>query len=270
MTERQNLTRQLLQEVGLSPTEALIYEFGVQQGVNVGAHEIQKHTSVKRPTVYYALGQLEAKGLVSRIQEERRVSFKFEPATSLERLVQDEARQSRLKLHSVAKLIELLPKGIASEQLNATYYEGLQGVKTVIDMTLYCKSGDWKVIAPFKNFLRDYDPAFSRYYIYTKRHNHIATQTLWEAIIPTSRVLSANEIKEKNPRIMPLTMRGTFESILIIFDNKVALIGPYSQMSAVVIESSEVATMFRALFATIWDVSTPYKQALIELQAATN
>src|SRR4051812_7388109 len=101
----QEITRQLLQEVGLSPTEAEIYQQGVKQSSLIGVHEIQKHTGIKRPTVYYVLGQLEAKGLVSRVEEQRRVSFRFEPVMALEHVIQEEVRQSRLKLHTVAKLV---------------------------------------------------------------------------------------------------------------------------------------------------------------------
>ncbi len=171
-------------------------------------------------------------------------------------------RAARSKLHSVAKLIDLLPSSSDHAKVQVGHFEGLQGVKTVVDMTLYCKSRSWRVIAPFKNFLRDYDEQYSRYYIHTKRSRGIKTQTLWEKIMPDSRTLSSNELKEKNPRIMPPAMVGRFESIVIIFDNKVAIIGPYSEMSAIVIESAEVVSMMQGLFEVIWAISTPYKDAL--------
>ncbi len=262
MATDSEMIQHLLGELGLGQTEAIVYEFGARQKHPVRAQEVQRHTGLKRPTVYYALEQLAAKGLVSSTKTEVSTEFTFQPPHKLENMVNDEVRQAKAKLHSVAKLIDLFPLQSVKDDVSVSHFEGLQGVKTVIDMTLYCKDKKWQVIAPFKNFLRDYDEQYSRYYVYTKRKQGIKTETLWETIIPGSRVLSASEIKEKNPRIMPDTMAGRFGSILIIFDNKVAIIGPITQMSAIVIESTEVVAMFRGLFETVWDISTPYKVAI--------
>ena len=261
MTDQNNV-RTLLDDLGFGKSEAILYEFGAAQKNALTVQEMQRRTSLKRPTIYYALDQLADKGLVSRVMSQQKTSFMFQPPSKLELLVKDEVRHARTKLHSVAQLIDLMPIADGKEHTNVSHFEGLQGVKTVIDMTLYCSSRKWQVIAPFKNFLRDYDEKYSRYYVHTKRSRGITTQTLWKKIIPTSRTLSATEIKEKNPRIMPQTMGGRFESIIIIFDNKVAIIGPYSEMSAIVIESEEIVTMFEGLFGLIWDISTPYKDAL--------
>jgi HTH-type transcriptional regulator, sugar sensing transcriptional regulator len=259
-----------LEELGLAPTESAVYEYGALYPEPLSVQQIQRHTGLKRPTIYYALEQLTSKGLVSSIQGELRTEFMFQPPQALEQLVQNNVRRERAKLHTVAKLIDLMPTHNAASGTKVSYFEGLQGVKTVIDMTLYCQSKQWLVIAPFKNFLSEYDEQYARYYIYTKRRNEIKTKTLWEAVMPSSRVLSAHEVKEKNPRIMPETMKGRFESIMVIFDEKIAIIGPKSQMSAIVIESSEITSMFRGLFHTIWDVSIPYKTALSALQDRTS
>lgn len=254
--------RHLLADLGFGTTEALVYDYGARQVEPVRVQDIQRYTALKRTTIYYALEQLTSRGIVSSAQGERATEYAFQPPAKLEQLVHDEVRLARAKLHSVAKLIDIFPHATETKGLKVSQFEGLQGVKTVIDMTLYCKSLKWQVIAPFKNFLSDYDEQYGRYYVYTKRRHGIETQTLWEKVMPDSRRLSPNEVKEKNPRIMPAAMLGKFESILIIFDNKIAIIAPYSEMTAVVIESDEIASMFRGFYEIIWSVSTPYADAV--------
>ncbi len=72
MTVKDTSVRNLLEELGFGKAEAIVYEFGATQGRAMSVQEIQRHTSLKRPTIYYALDQLAAKGVVARATAENK------------------------------------------------------------------------------------------------------------------------------------------------------------------------------------------------------
>jgi hypothetical protein len=57
---------------------------------------------------------------------------------------------------------------------------------------------------------------------------------------------------------MPEVMRGKFDSMLILFDDKVAVFSSLEKASAVLVTSKETHEIFRAMFDGLWSVSTPY------------
>ncbi|MBI2030539.1 hypothetical protein HYT05_02870 [Candidatus Kaiserbacteria bacterium] len=72
------------------------------------------------------------------------------------------------------------------------------------------------------------------------------------------RKLTAEEIKERNPRLMPAVMHGTFRSMMILFDDKVAIFSSYEKLSAILITSQELHAMFLAMYEGLWGCSEKY------------
>lgn len=248
-----------LQSLGLGKTEAQLYIAGLAYPRGVGVQDLQKQTNLKRPTIYHNLNLLESRGLVAKVSSMNRTLYTFSPPEQLERMVEAEVRESKAKLKVLAQfqrqLEALQPIG---NQTNVRHFEGILGVKTVIDMALYCKKPEWRVIAPVDNFLRQFDNNYAKYYVITRKRHGIKSKTLWEQPDPNGRPLTRQEIADRQPRYLPEVMRGQFTATTILFDNKIAIITSLQDQSAVLIESDEISALFGALFEGLWVSSTPY------------
>ncbi len=131
-------------------------------------------------------------------------------------------------------------------------------MKMVVDMACYCKSKKWNIIAPYQNFLRDYDSEYAQNYLRARKNHGITSRTLWE-LTPQKRPMTAQELKDRNPRIMPESMLGKFKSMIILFDDKVAVFSSYEKKTAILITSKEIHAMYMAMFEAIWEISTKYE-----------
>jgi hypothetical protein len=151
-------------------------------------------------------------------------------------------------------------KSQKEEVFKVSHFEGAEGIKLVVEKALYCQSRQWKIIAPAKNFFSDFDENYARYFLKTRRANGVKAQSLWE-FKPGRRILSAEEIKERNPRYLPKTMHGKFQSVVIVFDDKVAFISSMKNLSAVLIQSREINETLAAIFSGLREGSVPIKNA---------
>lgn len=250
-----------LRELGLSKSEATIYLAGSAYSRPVGVQELQTRTNIKRPTIYHNIHLLEMRGLVSKSVSLNRTLYSFAPPVELERMVQAEIRAAKQKLRTVSllsrELLEVAEGSAAATSVR--HYEGIEGMKAVVEMALYCRKPEWRIIAPVENFFSEFDKDYARYYVTTRKRHGITSKTLWEKPKVQGRILTPEEIAEREPRYLPDAMQGSFKSTTILFDNKVALITSLDEQSAVLIESAELSTTFGALFEGLWQSSTPYQ-----------
>ncbi len=250
----------VLESMGLTETEANIYLAGLPHAF-VTLPQLAKLTSIKRPTLYHALQTLLEKGLVSERKEANgRSQFAMSSPESFRALVEQQSQEvaSRMKMLNTL-LPDLAKRQNASkeEEVSVVQYHGIQGMKMAIDIACYCRSKKWDIIAPYQNFLRDYDSAYAQHYLRARKAHRITSRTLWE-LTPETRPMTPGEIRERNPRLMPKTMQGKFKSMIILFDDKVAVFSSYQKLSAIIISSKEIQDMYRAMFDTLWEISKPF------------
>ena len=261
-------TEEALVELGLTLTEAKIYLAGLGQE-SVGIQELGKKTGVKRPTIYHVMYTLTEKGLVSEKKINNKLQFTMCAPVQIAKFIE---QQKQLIIERQKKLEAIIPtlstwqdKKSKQEITSVSQYQGIEGVKTVFDIAFYCKSRHWDIIAPISNFLGEYDKQYSEYYLNARKYHQITSRTLWEyhtdgqKVSPHKRKLTLEEIRQRNPRFMPISMHGKFKSMMILFDDKIAIISPLEKLSAVLITSKEVHKMFSSMFQSIWDISEEYK-----------
>ncbi len=242
--------------MGLTETEATIYVAGLRKP-SVTLQDLVTATKIKRPTVYYALHTLMEKGLVSETKEVNKSYFTMAAPETLRGLVEQQKEIIDDRMKMLTTLIPSLQheRGVRKqEEVSVTHYHGIQGMKMLIDMACYCTSKRWEVIAPYHNFLREYDKEYAQRYLRARKHHHIISRTLWERVAG-SRKLTEEEIHERNPRYVPASMHGKFKSVVILFDDKVAIFSSFEKLSAILIHSQETHDMFRSMFDAIWEVS---------------
>jgi sugar-specific transcriptional regulator TrmB len=201
---------------------------------------------------------MEEKGLV----QERKQGTKTEYVMAHPEHIYSLVEAKRATLEQQAKQLEsiiplLIAKQADSPTLEVLHQHGMEGVKVIMNMAFRSKSKHWDIIAPYQNFLREYDPEYAEQYLRTRKVRGITARTLWE-IPPGGRRLTEEERAERNPRIMPEALQGKFSSMLILFDDKVAIFSSHTSPSAILITSPEIHAMFMAMFEGLWDQSAPY------------
>ncbi len=252
-------TERLLGEIGLTPTETKLYLAGIS-GAPLSIQDLRERTNIKRPTIYHALSTLKEKRLVSERRTGRKTLYAMSSPEFIRSLVErdKEVLESRSK-----KLDELIPilafsnDHAKKQAVSVVEYNGVEGMKMVFDMAFFCRSKRWDVLAPVENFLKEYDKEYAERYLKARTYHGITGRTLWE-FRPKGRELNEDERVARDPRFMPVVMQGRFKSMMILFDDKIALFSSYEGLSAVLIQSKEFHGMFTALFDGLWEFSERY------------
>lgn len=252
-----NKAEESLVNIGLTPTEAALYLAGVSSDL-LTIQELCKKTKIKRPTIYHAIGTLIEKGLVSEKKVGNKLHFSMSAPEHMRALVEREREAVEARARTLDELIPLLAqqkKSSKKENMNVLQYSGIEGMKMVMDIAFYCKSRRWDIIAPYNNFLREYDKDYAKRYLNARKYHGITSRTLWESGVGNIKKLSRDEIEERNPRRMPRVMQGKFKSMMILFDDKIAIFSSYEKLSAVLITAGDMQAMFQAIFDGLWEVS---------------
>src|SRR3990167_9886462 len=120
-----NEPRKHLMDLGLSDSEVTVY-LALLSGVRT-ARDLVKTTRLKRPTVYYALGCLEKRGLTSKTGLAGDKSFSLEPVEKLSVIAKEKVLEvSKLQNH----IDEMVPGLIgtfspANKKPTVAFYEGV-------------------------------------------------------------------------------------------------------------------------------------------------
>ncbi len=253
-----------LQQLGLSKTEATIYLAGLGHP-GIAASDLARQTQIRRPTVYHALETLLTKGLASKKGTGARCVFTMTSPEKIGHLL--DAKIELLEKQKTG-LEELAGRLVAQQQqtgggsVEVKQFQGIEGVKLVVEEALYCRSRTWDILAPRKNFFSEFDPDYAQYYLSARKKRGIVSRSLWERSpngdkkTPASKPLTPEILAERNPRYLPPVMHGKFKTVMILFDETVVFISSYKSLSAILIESKELHQFFSALFDGLWEAST--------------
>ena len=235
-----------LQEIGLSEKEAQVYLALLQ--VDFGSiHDISTKTKINRTTVYPVLESLGKKGLVSEIQEGKKVAYQAAPPERLETFV---ARQKVVLEEQSKRLKDVLP------QIKSIQRES--GERPVVKMF----SGREGAISAYEEFFNIKSPKDTEgYFLFDK-------DLLREAFTEEERK-KFREVRI-NKKVYPITIYnnrggdGAFstEGTRIRIDEAkyplkvdMTLIGDSviittlgKQMVSLVIKSSDIADTFKSIF----------------------
>lgn len=129
--------KDIFTKIGLTSNEAIIYEFLLKHGENT-AGNIIKNTPLKRGVVYYVLADLVKNGLISEKKKQKVAYFTPNHPQKLEEFAENkenELKQAKTSLE--ANLPSIISDfSLVSNQPSVKYFEGMAGVKKVLDDTL--------------------------------------------------------------------------------------------------------------------------------------
>jgi sugar-specific transcriptional regulator TrmB len=243
-----------LLDLGLSDSEVTVY-LALLSGVRT-ARDLVKTTRLKRPTVYYALGCLEKRGLTSKTGLAGDKNFYLEPVEKLSVIAKEKALEiSKLQNH----IDEMIPTLVAqfsprNNKPTVAFYEGVDAVKNAIMEMLYCKDKNIRSVVPKENFFWQIGQDFVESFIEERIKRNIKTKSLWEAPIKKEFIKKYYE-GYSEVKILPEVMHGNFETTVFLYDDKTLYVSSKKNSYCVLITSKEHTDTMRAWFDGLWSVS---------------
>ena len=246
--------RKNLLALGLSDSEVTVY-LAMVSGART-ARDLVKITSLKRPTVYYALGCLEKRGLTSKTGMVGDKNFSLEPIEKLAIIAKEKALEISKLQNNIDEMIPALSaiSSPVNQKPTVAFYEGVDAVKNTIMEMLYCKSKRINSVAPKQNFFWEIGQDFVELFIEERIKRSIKTKNLWEA--PISKWLINQYYKGLSDiRILPEIMHGKFKTTIFLYDNKTLYVSSKNNSYCVLITSKEHTDTMQAWFDGLWSVS---------------
>ena len=129
-----------LEQFGLSDKEAKVYLACLELGPSTAAQIAQK-ADVNRATTYVAIESLTKQGLLSSHEKDSKTFFSAEDPAMLKRLLDQQREEVKNKLSSLEELLPGLEQiyNYSGEKPKVRFFEGVEGVKRVMDDTLTAK-----------------------------------------------------------------------------------------------------------------------------------
>jgi sugar-specific transcriptional regulator TrmB len=254
-----NEPRKHLLDLGLSDSEVTVY-LAMVSGART-ARDLVKVTRLKRPTVYYALGCLEKRGLTSKTGLVGDKSFTLEPVEKLSIIAKEKALEiSKLQNH-IDEMIPALSATAspANQKPTVAFYEGVDAVKNAIMEMLYCKSKKINSIVPKQNFFWQIGQDFVELFIEERIKRNIKTQNLWEAPVNKSLIKKYYE-GYSQVKILPEVMHGKFQTSIFIYDDRTLYVSSKNNSYCVLITSKEHTDTMQALFDGLWVSSQSHER----------
>jgi sugar-specific transcriptional regulator TrmB len=241
---------QILEKLGLTPKAVEVYLASLQLGPNT-IQKIAKKANLPRSSTYLLIDELKSKGLISETEFGKKSIFTPSPPEKLMQIAKGKVQDSE-------KNIELINSFLP--QLNAMYrnqpnkpsvrfYEGFEGVKTILEETLKAKeifvlcSGYNK---PIEKKLSEYLEEYFAKVIKAKITTHEIIGGGIESKDYQKQFSSANN------QIQIVEYQKGLEHIdKLIFENKVAIIS-YVYLNGVIIENAQIAEYEKVIFWELW------------------
>jgi len=244
----------ILARLGLAESESAVY-LAMLRGART-ARDIMKITRQKRPTVYYAIGKLEERGLV---RDTGRGDERYAPEPP-ERLSTIVATRKKELDALAAEVKELLPSLTmrahgAEKRPHVAFYEGAEAVKGVIMETLYCRGRHIDSIAPKDNFFWQVGHGFADAYVGERSARKIRTRNLWESPID-AKLRKRYYAGLSEIRLLPKVVQGRFATTVFLYDDKVLYISSLENAYALLVTSQEHHDTMTAFFDGLWAGST--------------
>lgn len=252
-----NEPKKYLSDLGLSDSEITIY-LAMVSGART-ARDLVKVTRLKRPTVYYALGCLEKRGLTSKTGLAGDKSFALEPIEKLATIAKEKALEATKLKNNIDELILSLSEISSPSDIKPTvaFFEGIDAVRNTIMEMLYCKNKSICTIAPSNNFFHQVGKDFVEMFIEERIKRKVHSKNLWENDISKDKYdkyyKDFSEI-----RIVPKVMKGKFQSTIFLYDDKTLYISSKNNSYCILITSKEHRETMQAMFDGLWSVSTPH------------
>lgn len=233
---------ELLQEAGLTKTEARIYLVLLDLGSAL-AGEITKKSELNRTIVYYSLEKLIEKGLVTYVIEANRKVFK---SVNPDRLIEI-LKEKEKNIHEILPELKAKFADIKTES-EAEVFRGKKGLKSVFE----------DILRTNKNYLifgaeGKFEELFPAYFIHW--NNKRVKQKIKVRVIYSEKIKKRRKGKLKLVEMRFLSKQLDFPSTTQIYGDKVSIMVWSDPPFAFVIKSKEAVKSYKNFFELLWKSS---------------
>ena len=234
---------QILQEIGLSNTEAKVYLALLELGSAL-AGEITKKSEVNRTNVYDALERLIEKGLVTYvISANRKV---FEPVNP-EKL-QEILKEREQKLNSAMQELQLKYKTSKAKE-EATIFKGKKGIKSIFEEILKEKKDLFAYGAESK--FADMFPAYQKHWNKERAKLGIKVKIIYNEKVRQKKI--KEKLKLLEMRFLP--KEYDFPSTIMIYGDKTVTIVWTELPFGFMIRSKDAVKSNMNFFEILWKIA---------------
>lgn len=246
--------RKWLRGYGLNETATEVY-LSILKHPESKTADIQRHTGFVRTTIYYSLAELVNQGLISENQQNNVKTYRAAQIENLEDVIEARITEQERTLEALGDLKPLFEKLQTKPEEDESYvsrYQGIEPVKQAIEAAFRCKSKRWHIIAARDNFLQHTTKQYKQYYLQERKRRGITARTLWEPV-ESFKDPTLEDLIYRNPRRLPKQFKGSFNSLIILYDDTTLIIDPFEQKTAHAIHNATSTQLLRMLFEYIWD-----------------
>lgn len=236
-----------LAKIGLSGKKGRFYLAALELG-EAPVTAVAEQAGIGRTTAYDILDALIDEGLLNQIEKQGKAYVVAEDPAVLMRNV--EQRQSLVE--------EVLPEiqaiyGHSLFKPRIRYHAGLDGIITVLNDTLNCRSGALCGILSMVELLGSPGEDFMRDHIRRRIAIGLRLRVVRSLSEEVNEIWPSSVEELREVRFSPAEMPFTMTSY--IYDDKVAYISSRRENFALLIQSAEFAGLQKALFETLWAAS---------------
>jgi len=248
-------------QIGLSHNEAIVYEYLIKNGES-SAGQIIKKTPLKRGVVYNILADLGKKDLISERKKQKVAYFSPNHPEKLRQNLKDEDN----RLHKAKNTLEANLASIISDfnlvsgKPGIRYYEGLNGIKKVLNDTLYNNQGKklltFSDVAGYAAYLKQWNINY-----YAPKRKELG---IYEKVIIPDNKKALDYMKDyKASELTDIIFIDhnlyPFSTEINIYDNKVSFV-TFSDRGHIgaIIENKEIAQTLTSIFNFCWKLGKKY------------
>ncbi len=229
----------VLKKIGLENKEIQVYLALLKLGKSP-VEKIKKETKIERTHIYKILERLQDKNFVTSVIENKTKQF---IPTEPDKLLQD-LKRTEDELKSILPKLTSLSLGKPQEEMKIVVYRGKDGLKKLGEELLL--STKKYLVMGEQGKLQEVLPIYSQQFMKKIEESGIKEKVLAKK--------GMNVIKSKNTSLRYVPKEFNFPTTTVIFENKVAIV-IWSEPSAILIKSEEIAESYISQFKALWKVS---------------
>lgn len=242
-----------LKQIGLKEKEIRVYLIVLEKG-SLSAQVIAGETGIKRTTVYLVLEKLKKIGLVGEVLDKNKKAFFAEKPEKLLKIIQEKKKEMEKEEERVKSFLPQLEKILKNKNIASNeeirHYQGIEGIWNIVENYLKSRQ-DLYIFFPGKTYEH---LGLSRILSdVTKKRRQIGKNKAY--IITDYHTQNKKFFREEDTdfreiRFLPEISR--FDSGILIFDQKIALVSLQKPYSSVLIKNKEIYLLVKFMFDIIW------------------
>lgn len=238
-----------LAKFGIHGKQARFYLAALELG-EAPVHQVAQKAGISRTTAYDVLAKLLHEGLVTQVQKAGRYHVIAEDPARLLHVLDDRRRTVEEVLPELRSIFNV---SIVKPRIR--FYEGLDGIKTVLYDTLTCQSKSLLGILSMGDLLEVPGRKEMEDYIARRIATGISLKVLRSREKDVGDIWPTRAADLRELGYVPAGL--VFTMTTYIYDQKVSFISSRRENFGMIIESEEFARMHENLFRILWQASQP-------------